>query len=97
MGVVQCGVLWWCGVLRCGVPRRCYRKAMAGMVLNAGKCKPGGLCVVCYTCGRGPSPCLVLGIFHPGLPWGPPEALLDGATKGFAGPCPRCLRALVGH
>ena len=37
-GVVRCGVVW-CSAVWCG------QKAMAGMVLHAGKCKPGGLCV----------------------------------------------------
>ena len=50
-GAMWCGVLprivVWCGTVRCGVVcrRRCYQKAMAGMVLHAGKCKLGGLCV----------------------------------------------------
>ena len=52
---------------------------------------------VSCTCGRGPSPSLPPGGYRPRLPWGRPAALLDGATEVLAGPCPRCLRALVGH
>ena len=52
-GMAFCGVLWlwrgvawWCAVWCSLVCRRCcYQKAMAGMVLHAGECKPGGLCV----------------------------------------------------
>ena len=54
-GVVWCGAVWcgvvWCGVVWCGVVWCAYQKAMAGMVLHAGKCKPKGLCVyVCAVC-----------------------------------------------
>ena len=45
-----CGRRCECGC-GCRCRRRCYQKAMAGMVLHVGKCKPGGLnvrCVVCY-------------------------------------------------
>ena len=39
------GVVWF-GAVWCA-KRRCYQKAIAGMVLHTGKCKPGGLCVMC--------------------------------------------------
>ena len=80
-GMVWYGMVWygmvWYGMLCRGVvcQRRCYQKAMAGMVLHTGKCKPAGLCVeVCVVCsvlcacGRGPSPSLTLGGCRPGLP-----------------------------
>ena len=64
-GVVRCSVLCCsalrcsagarvgAGVVWCGVVcrRRCYQMAMAGMVLHAGQCKPGGLCDWCVSAG----------------------------------------------
>ena len=67
MGVtvrVGVGVGGGVGVVGVVCRRRCYQRAMAGMVLHAGKCKPEGLCVstraVCLVCVRW-SPLLCLG------------------------------------
>ena len=49
----RCGSRATCRVVQCygGCRRRCCQKAIAGMVLHAGKCKPGGMCVsVCAVC-----------------------------------------------
>ena len=65
--VCGCGCGWvgvW-GGLGVGVCRRhCHQKAVAGMVLHTGECKPGGVCVskrpLCVVCcapgavGQGP-------------------------------------------